>query len=71
MFNRLTWGEQNRQQSDILLIPPVQKFSMLDFNAFDEIVEIGYRYTAQVLEEMSRKTAADVAPTKKSRAAGK
>ena len=46
-------SQQNREQAGFLLIPPVERFGLTDFDDFDEIVEIGYRYTISVLEKAS------------------
>jgi len=47
-------AQQNREQADFLLVPPVEKFGLTDFDHFDEIVEIGYRYAIGVLEKASQ-----------------
>lgn len=41
---------QSRQMADLLLLPPVKQFKVTDFERFDEIVDIGYRHTMEVLE---------------------
>ncbi|MCI0366386.1 MAG: patatin-like phospholipase domain-containing protein [Phycisphaerales bacterium] len=40
-----------RTQADLLIAPPVEKFSITDFACFDEIVENGYRHTVTLLKE--------------------
>ncbi|HXJ40771.1 MAG TPA: patatin-like phospholipase family protein, partial [Bryobacteraceae bacterium] len=44
-------AQQNREQADFLLVPPVQKFGVTEFEAYEEIVEAGYRHTVSVLEK--------------------
>ena len=39
------------ERADLLLRPPVSQFSLTDVLSFDEIVEAGYQYTRQVLED--------------------
>lgn len=45
---------QSRQMADLLLVPPVKQFKVTDFQRFDEIVEIGYRHTMEVLETAAK-----------------
>ena len=42
------------ERADLLLRPPVSRFSLTDVLSFDEIVEAGYQYTRQVLENWPR-----------------
>ena len=37
--------------ADIYLQPPVARFKLLDFKAFDEIVQVGYEYARKKLED--------------------
>jgi hypothetical protein len=37
------------RDADLLLRPPLASISMLDWQAFDRVVEIGYRYARQAL----------------------
>ncbi len=39
---------------DFLLTPPIDGFRVAEFHRFDELVEIGYRYTVQALEEAGK-----------------
>jgi len=39
------------ERADLLLRPPVSRFSLTDVLSFDEIVEAGYQYTGQVLKD--------------------
>jgi predicted acylesterase/phospholipase RssA/CRP-like cAMP-binding protein len=39
------------ERADLLLRPPVSRFSLTDVLSFDEIVEAGYQYTRQALED--------------------
>ena len=47
---------QRSQGADLLLNPPVQQFGMTNLKAFDQIVEAGYQYAAEVLEKRDKKT---------------
>jgi predicted acylesterase/phospholipase RssA/CRP-like cAMP-binding protein len=38
------------QRADLLMRPPVSKFSLTDVRAFDDIVQVGYEHARQVLE---------------------
>ena len=40
-----------KKDADLYLQPPVENFKVLDFKAFDRIVEVGYAYTATRLRE--------------------
>ena len=42
----------NREQSSILLAPPLQGIDVLDWKSFDRALEAGYRYTAQRIPEI-------------------
>jgi NTE family protein len=43
-----------RDQADLLLTPPVESFSIMDFDEFDRIVDTGYQYTVQLLRDLER-----------------
>lgn len=43
--------EINKRLADVYLRPPVDGFGSLDYKSFDQIVEIGYQYTRQMLAE--------------------
>jgi NTE family protein len=42
----------NREQSSILLTPPLQGIDVLDWKSFDRALEAGYRHTAQRIPEI-------------------
>src|SRR5262249_4796147 len=46
-------AQQNRDQADFLITPPVQMFGVTDFDAFDQIVQIGYQHTISILRQLS------------------
>lgn len=48
--------ELNRELAHLFLTPPVESYALLDLGRIDEIVEVGYRYTSEILEK------ADLAP---------
>lgn len=41
------------RDADVYFHPPVSNYSLLEFNAIDEIVEVGYRYAKQTIQELS------------------
>ncbi|MBI9083093.1 MAG: cyclic nucleotide-binding domain-containing protein [Desulfobacterales bacterium] len=45
-------SQSAKNDSDLYLQPPVEDFNVLEFKAFDQIVQIGYEYTAKRLEEV-------------------
>jgi hypothetical protein len=44
-------GRDVRGMADLLFIPPVEAFSLMDFDAFERIVETGYRHATVTLEK--------------------
>ena len=46
---------QCREKTDLLLEPPIDSIPLLAWEAFDEAVELGYRYTQEVLEREDKK----------------
>jgi NTE family protein len=42
----------NREQSSILLTPPLDGIDMLDWKAFDRALEAGYRHASQRMPEI-------------------
>lgn len=41
-----------KRDADLCLRPPIDKYGVLEFRAIDQIVEVGYRYAQQTLEEL-------------------
>ena len=39
------------QRADLLLRPPVSRFSLTDVRSFDEIVTVGYEHARQAIAE--------------------
>jgi NTE family protein len=39
-----------REQTDLLLRPPLEGIDMLDWQAFERVVELGYRHAAESLD---------------------
>jgi NTE family protein len=39
-----------QREADVILAPPLESVDLLDWKAFDRIVELGYRYTMTELE---------------------
>jgi len=55
-----------REKANMLIAPPVQNFRVSDFARFDELVELGYRYTIQALEKADQDfLSAPLRPTSK------
>jgi NTE family protein len=52
MVNSAAATIANREQTDLLLQPPLETVDMLNWQAFDEAIELGYRYTLQRLRSL-------------------
>ena len=50
MVNSAAMTIGQRASADLLLTPPLGQIDMLDWKAFEQVVEIGYRHTMDVLE---------------------
>jgi len=50
MVNSTTSRQENRGQSDLLLMPPLESLDLLDWKSFERAIEIGYRHTCERLE---------------------
>ena len=50
MVNSASSAEQNRKNSTLMLKPPVEGVELLDWQAFDRAINIGYRYTRDLLD---------------------
>jgi len=42
---------EDRAAADLLIVPPLQKYDLLDWTSFDAAIEIGYRSTMEALEK--------------------
>jgi NTE family protein len=51
MINSTSNTAAVRSQTDILLQPPLGQLDLLNWQAFDQVVEAGYRYAAEVLSK--------------------
>ena len=49
MINSTATTVGQREQTDLLLRPPLEGIDMLDWRAFDRAVDLGYRYAAETL----------------------
>jgi hypothetical protein len=47
-------AQHARAIADMLIIPPVERFSIAQFSGYKEIVKIGYRHTIEQLEKSDR-----------------
>ena len=52
MVNSAAATMAHREQTDLLLQPPLESVDMLNWHAFDEAIETGYRYTQKRLENL-------------------
>jgi NTE family protein/lysophospholipid hydrolase len=43
-----------KRDADLYLRPPIETYGVLEFEAIDQIVEVGYRYTQERLAQMDR-----------------
>jgi NTE family protein len=41
---------EDRAAADLLIVPPLKQFDLLDWTSFDQAIEIGYRTTMETLE---------------------
>jgi NTE family protein len=47
-----------RELADLLLKPPTDSINMLDWKAFEQAIDLGYRHACEVLETWERSRAA-------------
>ena len=40
------------RDADVYFHPPVSKYSLLEFSAIDEIVEVGYQYARRMIQQL-------------------
>jgi len=50
MINSTTATIAHRQLADLVLRPPLERIDLLDWKAFDRVVELGYRHASESLE---------------------
>jgi NTE family protein len=50
MINSATATIAHRQLADLVLKPPLERIDLLDWKAFDRVVELGYRHASESLE---------------------
>jgi NTE family protein len=50
MINSTATTVGQREQTDLLLRPPLESIDMLDWQAFDRAVDLGYRHAAETLD---------------------
>ena len=50
-LNSVRVAEEVKRDADLYLHPPVEEFGMLEFDAVERIVAIGYEYTIARIEE--------------------
>ncbi len=44
--------DEVKRDADLCLRPPIDEFGVLEFQAIDRIVEVGYRYAREKLEQI-------------------
>jgi len=54
----------NREQTDLLLQPPLESVDMLNWQAFDQAIGTGYRYTQKRIETLPESLRANGGPAK-------
>ena len=47
-------AQHARAIADLVIIPPVERFSIAQFSCYREIIEIGYQHTIEQLEKLDR-----------------
>ncbi len=50
MLNSAALSIQHRELADVLLSPPLEGVDLLDWSAFERVIDLGYRHAHQVLE---------------------
>ncbi|MBS0417456.1 MAG: patatin-like phospholipase family protein [Proteobacteria bacterium] len=50
MLNSAALSIQHRELADVLLSPPLEGVDLLDWSAFERVIDIGYRHARQVLD---------------------
>jgi NTE family protein len=58
MLNSEATSIGQRELADVLLRPPLERVDLLDWRAFEQTVDIGYRYAAQALESQGTRISA-------------
>jgi len=58
MINSTATTVGQRELTDLLLKPPLERIDMLDWQAFDRAIDIGYRHTVRALEQQRDRIAA-------------
>jgi NTE family protein len=62
MINSTATAVGQRELTDLLLRPPLEGIDMLDWQAFDRVIELGYRYAQRTLEQHGDLLTAVTAP---------
>jgi len=62
MINSTATTVGQRELTDLLLRPPLEDIDMLDWQAFDRAIELGYRYARKTLEQHGDRLTAVTAP---------
>jgi NTE family protein len=50
MMNSATAAITQRQLADVVIKPPLERIDLLDWRAFDRVIELGYRHASENLE---------------------
>lgn len=56
-------AKSQEQSADIVLHPPVSNFALLDFSALDQLIDAGYRYTLDQMDQWDENQLARLAAT--------
>jgi NTE family protein len=57
MLNSAAATIGQRELADVLLRPPLERVDLLDWQAFERVIDIGYRYAAGALQNQITKIA--------------
>ena len=56
MINSAAATIAQRALADLLLKPPLERIDLLDWHAFDRVVELGYRHASETLAQGAAET---------------
>jgi NTE family protein len=62
MLNSAAASITQRELADVLLKPPLERVDLLDWRAFEQAIDIGYRHASQALESVGDKLTVSRAP---------
>jgi len=54
-LNDVIAARSKRWMADLYIVPPVERYNMLDFSAYQPIIEIGYQAAQQAIDEWEKR----------------